>query len=125
SESAMLDTSSFPAISRRHWLQSAGGGLASVALAGVLQAADGAARGPMFAPRAKRVIQLFMNGGPFQADFFDPKPTINEFAGQRPEAVKLRTENATGGLMAVPYAFQKRGQSGLEVSDLLPRLSNI
>src|SRR5207248_1249554 len=85
---------------------------------------EGAARGPLYAPLAKRVIQLFMNGGPFQADFFDPKPKINEFAGQRPDAVRLRTENATGGLMAVPYAFQKRGQSGLEISDLLPRLSN-
>ena len=111
-------------LSRRQWLGTAGGGLASVALAGALHAADGTARGPFYAPRAKRVIQLFMNGGPFQADFFDPKPKINEFAGQRPEAVKLRTENATGGLLAVPYAFQKRGQSGLEVSDLLPKLSN-
>ena len=111
-------------LSRRQWLGTAGGGLASVALAGALHAAEGAARGPLYAPRAKRVIQLFMNGGPFQADFFDPKPKINEFAGQRPEAVRLRTENATGGLMAVPYAFQKRRQSGLEVSDLLPKISN-
>src|SRR5258708_32011009 len=91
--------------SRREWLATAGGGLASVALAGALHAADGAARGPMYAPRARRVIQLFMNGGPFQADFFDPKPKINEFAGQRPAEVQLRTENATGALMPVPYAY--------------------
>src|SRR4249920_1189478 len=88
-------------LSRRQWLGTAGGGLASVALAGALQAADGTGRGPLDAPRAKRVIQLFMNGGPFQADFFDPKPKINEFAGQLLAAVQLRTENATGGLMAV------------------------
>ena len=75
-----------------------------------------------FAPRAKRVIQLFMNGGPFQGDLFDPKPAINQFAGQRPKEVDFRTENATGGLMPVPFGFQSRGQSGLPISDLLPNL---
>ncbi|MBS0263855.1 MAG: DUF1501 domain-containing protein [Planctomycetes bacterium] len=119
----MSDTRSPVGISRRHWLQTAGGGLASVALAGALQASEGAARGPQFAPRCRRVIQLFMNGGPFQADFFDPKPRINEFAGQRPVEVQLRTENATGNLMPVPYQYARHGQSGLEISDLLPKLS--
>jgi hypothetical protein len=109
--------------SRRQWLQSAGGGLAALGVAGALQAADRRPHGPLLAPRVKRVIHLFMNGGPFQADFFDPKPKINEFAGQRPDAVKLRTENATGGLLSVPCAFAPRGRSGLEISDLLPRLS--
>ena len=51
-----------------------------------------------------------MNGGPFQADLFDPKPAINKYAGQRPEAVRLRTENQTGGLMPVPFGFHKHGQ---------------
>src|SRR5579872_4697521 len=110
-------------LSRRHWLQSVGGGLATLGAASALHAAEGAARGPFYAPRAKRVIHLFMNGGPFQGDFFDPKPKINEFAGQRPQAVQLRTENATGGLMSVPYAFDRHGESGLEISELLPRLS--
>src|SRR5262249_41921716 len=68
---------------RRHWLQSAGGGLAALGLAGALDAGERQARGPLQAPKARRVIHLFMNGGPFQADFFDPKPKINEFAGQR------------------------------------------
>jgi hypothetical protein len=63
-----------------------------------------------------------MNGGPFQADLFDPKPALNQFAGQRPRAVEFRTENATGGLMPVPVEFQSCGQSGLPVSKLLPRL---
>src|SRR5512136_260687 len=108
---------------RRHWLQSAGGGLAALGLAGALDAAERQARGPLQAPKARRVIHLFMNGGPFQADFFDPKPKINEFAGQRPAEVQLRTENATGALMPVPYAYAKHGQSGLEISNLLPKLS--
>jgi hypothetical protein len=112
--------------SRRELIQSLGGGLGAVGLAGLLAgqttAGSDAPRGPHFRPRARRVIQLFMNGGPFQGDLFDPKPAINRHAGQRPAAVQLRTENATGGLMAVPFAFRRRGKSGLEVSELLPRL---
>jgi Protein of unknown function (DUF1501) len=119
----MSSQNSEVALSRRDWLQTAGGGFASVALASSLNAADGHERGPMFVPRVRRVIQLFMNGGPFQADFFDPKPKINEFAGQRPAEVQFRTENATGALLSVPYAYAKHGQSGLEISNLLPRLS--
>ena len=63
-----------------------------------------------------------MNGGPFQGDFFDPKPAINQFAGQRPKEVEFRTENKTGGLMPVPTAYRPRGESGLPVSNLLPQL---
>src|SRR5688500_275492 len=77
---------------------------------------------PHFQPRTKRVIQLFMNSGPFQADLFDPKPNLNTFAGQRPAEVQFRTENETGGLMPVPFGFQQRGTCGLPVSDLLPKL---
>jgi hypothetical protein len=64
-----------------------------------------------------------MNGGPFQGDFFDPKPALNQFAGQRPAEVELRTENQTGGLMAVPFGYQRHGTSGLEISELLPRFA--
>jgi hypothetical protein len=64
-----------------------------------------------------------MNGGPFGPDLFDPKPAINRYAGQRPAAVELRTENQTGGLMPVPFRFRRHGQSGLEISELLPRLA--
>ena len=107
--------------SRREMIQALGGGFGMLGLAPMLQAAP--PRGTHFRPRAKRVIQLFMNGGPFQADFFDPKPALNRYAGQRPAAVDLRTENPTGGLMAVPFKFARHGQSGLEISDALPHLS--
>jgi hypothetical protein len=112
-------------ISRRRMIQALGGGLGALGLAGLLAPAATASagvRGPHFAPRARRIIHLFMNGGPFQADLFDPKPAVNRHAGQRPEAVRLRTENATGGLMPVPFAFRRCGRSGLEISELLPRL---
>lgn len=75
-----------------------------------------------FAPRAKRVIHLFMNGGPFQGDLFDPKPLLSKYAGQRPDGANLRTERPTGGLLPSIAQFYQRGQSGLPVSDLLPRL---
>jgi hypothetical protein len=65
-----------------------------------------------------------MNGGPFQGDFFDPKPALNEYAGQRPKEVEFRTENATGGCMPVPFKFERRGECGLPVSELLPRIGD-
>jgi len=115
--------------SRREMIQALGGGLGALGLANLLArqvtAAVPAGHKPalQFAPRAKRVIQLFMNGGPFAPDLFDPKPAINKHAGQRPKEVDLRTENQTGGLMPVPFKFNRCGKSGLEISELLPNLS--
>ena len=118
-------------ISRRTMLHRLGGGLGTVGLASMLSQsgqsfAEGSSAsrpsGLHHAPKAKRVIQLFMNGGPFQGDFFDPKPAINQYAGQRPKEVEFRTENKTGGLMPVPFSFRPRGECGLPVSDLLPQL---
>jgi hypothetical protein len=109
-------------ISRREMIGALGGGLGSIGLASLL-APSARGAGTHFAPRARRVIQLFMNGGPFGPDLLDPKPAINRYAGQRPAAVELRTENQTGGLMAVPYRYRHHGRSGLEVSELLPRLA--
>ena len=64
-----------PIPSRREMIQRLGGGLGALGLAGVLpHLTRGTTSESHFAPRAKRVIQLFMNGGPFQADLFDPKP---------------------------------------------------
>lgn len=118
-------------VSRRDVLRSFGGGLGTLGLANLLaaeevrnpQSAIRNSLAPHFRPRAKRVIQLFMNGGPFGPDLFDPKPAINQYAGQRPEAVNLRTERQTAGLMPVPFKFRKCGKSGLEISELLPHVS--
>jgi hypothetical protein len=111
--------------SRRALLRAFGGGLGTLGFAGLVAAADPQASGrqPHFRPRTKRIIQLFMNGGPFGPDLFDPKPAINKHAGQRPQAVDLRTENQTGGLMPVPFSFHPAGHSGLEISDQLPHLA--
>src|SRR5258707_8395799 len=113
-------------ISRREMIRSVGAGLGSVALYGML--ADEQARGapsPHFAARAKHSIVLFMPGGPSQIDLFDPKPALKRYAGQRPDAVNLRTERTTGGLLPSPFVFKKHGRAGLEISELLPNLAAI
>lgn len=112
--------------SRRQMLQSVGGGMGMLALADLLNAAPATpqaahARAPHFAPKAKRIIHLFMNGGPFHCDLFDPKPELNRQAGTKPAGADLRTERPTGVLMAVPFKFRQHGQSGVPVSELLPQ----
>lgn len=110
--------------SRRAMLQRTAGGLGGVALAQLLaQPATAEMQATHAPPRARRVIQLFMNGGPFGPDFFDPKPDLAKYAGQRPGAVDLRTERKTGGLLPSPFQFSPAGQSGVPVSELLPRFA--
>jgi len=115
---------------RRQALQSTGAGLGMLALANLLgQEATGSPTAlgvePHFPPKVKRIIHLFMNGGPFQCDLFDPKPALNKFAGQKPEGADLRTERPTGALMAVPFEYCHHGQSGLQISELLPFTSQL
>jgi hypothetical protein len=92
-------------------------------LANVMKGSDERAAQRPHRPRAQRVIQLFMNGGPFQSDLFDPKPDLQKYAGQRPAEVNLRTERATAGLLPSPVQWQKAGQSGVPISDLLPKFA--
>jgi hypothetical protein len=121
-------------ISRRTMLQRLGTGLGVVGLAGLLAddkqfgAAETAVnplapRPSHFQPRAKRIIHLFMNGGPSQVDTFDPKPALVRYNGQRPPNADLRTERSTGGLMQSPFRFGKHGQSGLEISEIFPNIA--
>jgi hypothetical protein len=79
---------------------------------------------PHFAPRAKRVIFLFLNGGPSHIDTFDPKPALKQFEGQQP-AGKLFKKSEGSGYMPSPFAFRRCGQSGIEVSESLPNLGRI
>ena len=93
--------------SRRELLRSAGAGMGLLGLSGLLEsstvASAHAARGPHFVPRAKRVISLFMGGGPSQVDTFDPKPKLSEHSGDLPEdiAESFRAERlvAQGGCL--------------------------
>ena len=79
-----------------------------------------AQRPPQFPGRAKRVIHLFMNGGPSQVDTFDPKPALAKYAGKAIPST-LPTERKTGAGFGSPFKFQKYGQSGIEVSEVFAR----
>jgi hypothetical protein len=118
-------------VSRREMIQSLCGGLGSVGLSALLAgrpasaAALGHYAGPQLPAKAKHVIFLFMAGGPSQLDMFDPKPQLLKYQGQRPDAVDLRTERQTGGLLPSSFQFKKHGQSGVEVSELCPQLASV
>src|SRR5213593_1684604 len=83
-------------------------------------------RTPHFAPKAKAVIHLFMNGGPSQMDLFDPKPVLDKRHGQ-PYFSKIAGEvenpRAAGALMRSPFKFARQGRCGMWVSDALPHLA--
>jgi hypothetical protein len=111
-------------ISRRRLVQALGGGFGSLGLASLVGSLSGNEGVPHAPPKARRVIQLFMNGGPFGPDMFDPKPGLSKFEGQRPaELDKFRTERKTAGLLPSPFKFEPCGESGVPVSELLPHLS--
>jgi len=105
-----------------------GTGLGALGLAGLMADEAKAASNPLaakvahFAPKAKRIIHLFMNGGPSQVDTFDPKPELTKRHGEKPDLAKLKTERSTGPLFKSPYAFNKCGKSGIEVSEIYPEV---
>jgi hypothetical protein len=114
--------------SRRSFLATAGAGAGMLAYS-ALAAADGGNGIPAthFAPRAKRVIWLFMHGGPSHVDLFDPKPALTKYAGKPVPAsfgeVMTRRDVAKNPLLAPARRFRPRGQSGLEISDFLPHIA--
>src|SRR5579872_4720561 len=125
-------------LTRRDFLRRSGMGFASLGLAnlmasqGLVCAAPDAGRsvsplapkGPHFAPKATRVIHLFMNGGPSHVDTFDPKPALEKYAGQAPPADLVSTMRRTKGtLMPSPFKFAKHGQAGIDVSEIYPELA--
>ena len=114
-------------LSRRHLLGNAGSGLAGIALAQLLNDERVLANGAHFPAKAKRVIWLFMHGGPSHVDLFDPKPELVRLAGQPiPDSVgkfETRRKVASNPLLAPVKSFRKHGHSGLEISDFLPHMA--
>jgi hypothetical protein len=112
------------AMTRREALRKAGNGFGMVGLAGLLgnelkaQAASLAPKAPHFAPKAKQVIFLFLNGGPSQVDTFDPKPMLTKHHGAEMPGNLPKAKQEKGKLMQSPFAFKRYGKSGIEVSDL-------
>jgi len=112
-------------LTRREMLGKMCAGFGLLGLASVAQAAGiSAPRLPHFAPRAKRLVFLFLNGGPSHVDTFDPKPSLAKFEGQQPSG-ELYRKSKTTGYMPSPFTFSKHGQSGLEVSESLPNLARV
>ena len=115
-------------------------GLGSIALASLLKSEGhtdgletngGVLRRLHFPARAKRVIFLFMAGGPSHVDLFDPKPLLNEMDGKKSPPHLLKDHQSfalirgTPSLKGSPYKFAPRGQSGIIMSELLPHLATV
>lgn len=89
-----------------------------------------AARAPHYAPKAKRIIYLFMAGGPSHLDLFDAKPTLKEYDGQQvpPSVIKgndLPFIERDAKLMSSPFQFRRYGKSGAEIAEILPHTGEI
>ncbi len=111
-----------PHLNRRQALRRFANGFGMLSLASLLgEQTRGATH---FPARAKRVIFLFMSGGPSHVDLFDPKPKLTAMDGQPLPFEKPKLERAkTGNLFGSPFRFARHGQCGTEVSELLPHLS--
>ena len=132
------------AVTRRHFFRQAGFGIGTAALTSLLNhhalaeqsppAVDAvnplAPKPPHFAPKAKSIIYLFMAGAPSQVDLLDYKPKLQQYDGQNIPEEMVKGERfafikGTPKLLGSPYNFQKWGQSGAEISELLPHLGEI
>jgi hypothetical protein len=127
-------------ITRRHFFRMTSYGIGTLALGSLLNPAalaappvatnPFAARAPHFAPKAKRVIFLFMAGAPSQLDLFDPKPKLNEYDREPiPEEIiegeRFAFIKGTPKLLASPYEFKQHGQSGHWISSLMPHTARV
>src|SRR5437879_4790083 len=119
-------------IARRWFLQQCGVGLGAMALGQLLSASENplAPKKPHFAPKAKSVIFLFMAGAPSHLELFDYKPQLAKFDGTLLPADLLKGYraafiNPNSKLLGPKFKFAKHGQSGVELSELLPHLANV
>ena len=128
-------------VTRRWFFRDCGVGLGSIALASLfgegLRGAAGsvapgpfAPRAPHFAPRAKRVIYLFMAGAPSHLELFDYKPQLGKLDGKLPppdlvKGYRAAFINPNSRFLGPKFKFSRVGKSGAELSELLPRLSEV
>lgn len=124
--------------SRRSFFSRCAGGVGLAALASLFEE-DGygaarsdpmAPRPPHFAPKAKNVIFLFMEGAPSQMDLFDAKPELRKWHGKplppsMTKDLKLAFIKPTASVLASPFEFRKHGQCGMELSELLPHTAGL
>lgn len=116
----------FPSISRRQALQLSAGGFGWLALQGLHQHADAAPKQPHFEPKVKRVIFMFMEGGPSHVDTFDYKPALAKYTGKKPPYQQPKagsTGNKDSVMQQSPFKFSQHGESGLWISEIFPELA--
>ena len=123
-----------PHLARRWFLQQCGIGLGAISLAELLGLSaavePSAERKPHFTPKAKNVIFLFMAGGPSHLELFDNKPELAKWDGKLPPAHLLKGYraafiNPNSRLLGPKFKFGRHGQSGAELSELLPHLATV
>lgn len=117
-------------LTRREFLQNSSAGFGWLALSGLLAETSAAAQRPVASPfaRAKSVIFCFMDGGPSHVDTFDPKPMLKKHEGKAigAGAVSKRSQASAGRVwFGSPWSFKRRGQSGLWVSELFPKIAKV
>ncbi len=119
-----------PSATRRDMLRASACGFGHLMLSALAGGQAGAASpsaspgGTHFAPRAKRVIFLFMWGGPSHVDLFDPKPRLNRHAGESLAGSDVGvSRNQLGKILGSPFQFQQHGDSGIWMSELMPNLA--
>jgi hypothetical protein len=131
-----MNLSNLP-LTRREWLKTTSCGFGYVALAGLAaevaakevgKSAAGnplAVKAPHFTPRAKRVIFMYMRGGPSHVDTFDYKPALEKDAGKSVGQLSGQVQDRNRGrvLLPSPWKFIPSGQSGLPISELFPHLA--
>jgi Protein of unknown function (DUF1501) len=115
-------------LTRRDFLTRCTLGFGALGFGSLVHEAGGQSLNPMaphpsgFRPKAKRVIHIFANGGPSHVDTFDPKPSLEKWHGQKIPS-HLRTERPTGAAWKSPFKFSRHGQSGIEVSEIFPKVA--
>ena len=132
--SSLVDRLTRSTVSRREMLKNCAGGLGALALnwltaqpmnasvSGASSMGNLLAKPPHFVPKAKRVVFIFLGGGPSQMDLLDPKPLLKKYQGQPiPFSVSQRALTGSTKLMASPFKFQKYGQSGIESLGIVAR----
>jgi Protein of unknown function (DUF1501) len=124
------------ALTRREFLGRCGMGMGALGLGSILQdvlspSTQGASsyanplvpRASQVSGTAKRVIHIFANGGPSHVDTFDPKPSLEKYAGKLLPFENPKTERKTGAAFPSPFKFKKYGQSGIEVSEIFEHVA--
>src|SRR5579872_7522355 len=126
-------------LTRRQLLSRLGNGFAALGLAGVLGEESARAQGgmaaaatmpmavkaPQFPAKARRVIFLFMNGGPSHVDTFDPKPMLTKYHGKPLPKTMVKTGRPSGGkLMQSPFKTRRFGKSGIEATEIYPEIGS-